>query len=113
MLSLVFSPDGVSTAQLMTELATDIARAGWSVDVITTRPHYNRDPVAEAAQPLTTVWPGLLWKSEIGGVRVYHTRVSAKRGGLASRAREGVSRTGSRSAHAPRRRDGTTPSHRQ
>jgi colanic acid biosynthesis glycosyl transferase WcaI len=85
-LSLVFAPDGVSTAQLMTELATDLRRAGSEVFVITTRPHYNRDLVAEQAQPLVNVWPGLLWRSEIGGVRVYHTRVSAKAGGIFRRA---------------------------
>lgn len=84
-LSLVFSPDGVSTAQLMSELAVDLRRNGHDVTVISTRPHYNRDPVAEAAQPLSTRWPGLLWQSHIDGVRVYHTRVSAKSGGLASR----------------------------
>jgi colanic acid biosynthesis glycosyl transferase WcaI len=85
-LTLVFSPDGVSTAQLMTELATDLRAAGAEVVVITTRPHYNRDAVAEAAQPLRSVWPGLLWRSEVGGVTVFHTRISAKRGGLAARA---------------------------
>lgn len=85
-LSLVFAPDGVSTAQLMTELATDLRRDGAEVVVITTKPHYNRDLVAEAAQPLIRVWPGLLWRSEIGGVTVFHTRVSAKSGGLFRRA---------------------------
>jgi colanic acid biosynthesis glycosyl transferase WcaI len=86
MLSLVFAPDGVSTAQLMTELAVDLRRAGLPVTVITTRPHYNRDLVAESAQPLTAVWPGLLWRSEVGGVRVYHCRVAAKAGGIVRRA---------------------------
>jgi colanic acid biosynthesis glycosyl transferase WcaI len=70
----------------MTELATDIQRAGWNVSVITTKPHYNRDHVAEAAQPLTPFWPGLLWRSSIGGVTVYHTRTSAKSGGFLGRA---------------------------
>lgn len=85
-LSLVFAPDGVSTAQLMTELATDLRRWGSDVFVVTTRPHYNRDAIAEAAQPLTTVWPGLLWRSEVGGVIVHHTRVSAKSSRLLGRA---------------------------
>lgn len=85
-LSLVFAPDGVSTAQLMTELTTDLTRLGLQVFVITTKPHYNRDPVAERAQPITPVWPGLLWESEIGGVKVYHTRAGGRKGGIFRRA---------------------------
>jgi colanic acid biosynthesis glycosyl transferase WcaI len=85
-LSLVFSPDGVSTAQLMTELATDLHRTTFDVSVVTTRPHYNRDAVAEARQPLTRLWPGLLWRSEIEGVTVYHTRAPVRAGGILRRA---------------------------
>ena len=84
-LSFVFAPEGVSTAQLMTELATDLRRQGWDVSVVTTRPHRNRDVVAEQRQPLHVVWPGLLWRSEIDGVRVYHTWVSPQTGGILSR----------------------------
>lgn len=85
-LSLVFTPDGVSTAQLMAELATDLHRRGIDVFVVTTRPHYNRDVVAEEGQPLKVLWPGLLWRSETAGVTVYHSRASAKSGGLLRRA---------------------------
>ena len=86
MLTLVFAPDGVSTAQLMTELAVDVQRAGSEVVVITTRPHYNFDSVAQTAQPLKPYWPGVLWRSSIEGVTVYHTRVGAKTGGVLRRA---------------------------
>jgi colanic acid biosynthesis glycosyl transferase WcaI len=45
-LSLFFTPDGVSTARIMAELAVDLERAGHDVSVITTQPHYNRDAEA-------------------------------------------------------------------
>ena len=86
MLTLVFAPDGVSTAQLMTELAVDVRRSGFEVVVITTQPHYNFDGVAQEAQPLRPYWPGLLWRSSIEGVTIYHTRVGAKTGGVLRRA---------------------------
>jgi colanic acid biosynthesis glycosyl transferase WcaI len=79
-LSLVFAPDGVSTAQLMSEVAADLHRAGHSVSVVTTQPHYNRDLVAEAAQPLARHWGGLLFKSDFVGVPVIHTFMPRKRG---------------------------------
>ena len=46
--SLVFPPDGVSTGQIMGELAVDLARLGHTVGVVTTQPHYNRDELARA-----------------------------------------------------------------
>lgn len=85
-LSLVFAPDGVSTAQLMADLALDLQRQGHSVEVLTTQPHYNRDPVAEAAQPLRPCWPGLLLESDFHGIRVHHAAMGRKRGGFAARA---------------------------
>ena len=84
-LSLVFAPDGVSTAQLMSELAADLQRAGHQLSVVTTQPHYNRDVVAEAAQPLTRRWAGLLFRSNFQGIPVFHTAMGRKRGGLSAR----------------------------
>jgi len=84
-LSLVFAPDGVSTAQLMSELAVDLQRAGHQLSVVTTQPHYNRDTVAEAAQPLTRWWAGLLYRSNFHGIPVIHTAMGRKRSGLSAR----------------------------
>ena len=50
-LSLVFPPDGVSTAVIVGEIATDLQTSGHQVTVVTTSPHYTRDAQAEARQP--------------------------------------------------------------
>ena len=76
--SLVFSPDGVSTAYLMSDLATELVRGGHQVTVLTTTPHYNPEPGALARQPITSVWPGLLGKSGFRGITVFHVRMPAK-----------------------------------
>ena len=39
--SLVFGPDGVSTAYLYNDIAEAFAAAGWQVRVVTTTPHFN------------------------------------------------------------------------
>ena len=39
--SLVFGPDGVSTAYLYNDIAAAFAAAGWQVTVVTTTPHFN------------------------------------------------------------------------
>lgn len=39
--TLVFGPDGVSTAYLYNDIAAAFAEAGWQVDVVTTTPHFN------------------------------------------------------------------------
>lgn len=44
--TLVFAPDGVSTATIVSELAKDIREKGHTLSVITTIPHYNADPEA-------------------------------------------------------------------
>jgi colanic acid biosynthesis glycosyl transferase WcaI len=78
LLTLVFPPDGVSNAHLLGELAEDLRAAGHAVTALTTTPHYNRDPVAEAAQPLRgSGWP-LVKRSERRGIRVYHVVMPRK-----------------------------------
>ena len=77
-LSLVFAPDGVSTAVLMTELAQALQQKGQQVVVITTTPHYNVEPDARARQPLEKRWGGLFYKSELGGIEVYHVAMPRK-----------------------------------
>ena len=72
-LSLVFAPDGASTAQIMSELAIDLRNAGHCVSVVTTAPHMNRDRLAESVQPLRRRWFGLFAESEFDGISVRHT----------------------------------------
>lgn len=83
--SLVFPPDGVSTAVIMGELSADLHRAGHDVTVVTTVPHYNRDERAEARQPLTRHWAGLLFRSVSHGVPVLHVAMPRKTGSVARR----------------------------
>lgn len=77
-LTLVFPPDGVSTAVIMGELAADLKRGGHDVSVMTTVPHYNADAEAEARQPLRRMWGGLLARSQFQGVPVVHVAMPRK-----------------------------------
>ena len=81
-LSLVFPPDGVSTAVIMGELSADLKAAGHDVTVVTTVPHYNRDLHAEARQPLVRAWGSLLFRSAFGGVPVLHVAMPRKGGSV-------------------------------
>ncbi|MBX3016126.1 MAG: glycosyltransferase family 4 protein [Caldilineaceae bacterium] len=78
LLTLVFAPDGVSTAVLMTELAQELQQAGHQVTVLTTTPHYNVEPEARARQPLTPYWGRWLQRSELDGIPVYHAAIPVK-----------------------------------
>jgi len=84
-LSLVFPPDGVSTAVILGELSADLKKAGHDVTVVTTVPHYNQDREAEARQPLTRVWGPLLYRSEFAGTRVLHVAMPKKTGSVIRR----------------------------
>jgi colanic acid biosynthesis glycosyl transferase WcaI len=84
-LTLVYPPDGVSTAVIVGELSADLRRAGHDVTVVTTVPHYNRDSEAESRQPLARKWRGLLWTSEYHGVPVLHVTMPRKSGRVPSR----------------------------
>lgn len=70
--SIVFSPDGVSTAYLYNDIALGLKASGYDVVVLTTTPHYNMVPEALAAQPMRSVWGGLLKVSNFQGIKVYH-----------------------------------------
>lgn len=83
--SLVFAPDGVSTAVLMSELAVELAGRGHTVTVLTTTPHYNVDEDARSRQPLQRAWGGFVYYSEYRGIPVLHVRVAAGRRRIASR----------------------------
>ena len=72
LLSLVLSPDNVSTAQIMAALAEDLQKQGHRVRVVTTTPHYHRDAAMEAAQPLRPWLGRIIQRSEIGEIPVWH-----------------------------------------
>lgn len=77
-LSLIFSPDNVSTAQIMAGLAEDLKKGDCGVKVVSTTPHFHRDPSLEAEQPLRwAFWP-FVKKSDYHGVRVYHVPMPDK-----------------------------------
>jgi colanic acid biosynthesis glycosyl transferase WcaI len=77
-LTLVFPPDGVSTAVIMGELSVDLKNAGHDVTVVTTTPHYNRDAEAESRQQLVRTWGPLLFRSDFQGIRVLHVGMPKK-----------------------------------
>ena len=77
-LSLVFPPDGVSTAQIVGDLALDLRTHGHQLTVVTSTPHYNRDPRAEATQPRSSIVGRLIQRSSWHGVPVYHVYVPRK-----------------------------------
>ena len=78
LISLVFSPDGVSTASIVSELAKQLCHLGHPVRVFTTTPHYNRDPDILAMQSLRPKWGRLLFQSEYHAIQVYHARMPSK-----------------------------------
>lgn len=84
-LSLVFPPDNVSTAQLMGDVAYDLQEAGHRVTVISTVPHYNRGSADDGLARLESTWGGLVKRSRHRGVPVYHVWVPAKGASLTVR----------------------------
>lgn len=76
--TLVFSPDAVSTAYLMTDLARQLHGNGNSVVVLTTTPHYNLDRASLSRQPLERRWFGLLYRSSCNGISVWHVSLPMK-----------------------------------
>lgn len=70
--SLVFSPDGVSTAYLYNDIALRLKQKGYEVAVLTTTPHYNRIESELSKQPLKRKCLGLYFESEYRGITVKH-----------------------------------------
>lgn len=70
--SLVFSPDGVSTAYLYNDLALGFQAAGYEVVVLSTTPHYNLVAQELRQQPLLRHLFGLYSTSNFHGIKVYH-----------------------------------------
>ena len=70
--TLIFSPDGVSTAYLYNDIALAFQKNGWDVVVLSTTPHFNVVEEQLAEQPMKWgVW-GLYKKSLFKGISVYH-----------------------------------------
>lgn len=70
--SLIFSPDGVSTAYLYNDIALAFQKAGYDVVVLSTTPHFNLVEKQVKKQPMKWgIW-GLFKKSNFNGIPVYH-----------------------------------------
>jgi glycosyltransferase involved in cell wall biosynthesis len=70
--SIVFSPDGVSTAYLYNDIVLGFKVAGYEVVVLTTTPHYNLIKTALQKQHLNRKLFGLFYESDFNGIRVIH-----------------------------------------
>ncbi len=70
--SIVFSPDGVSTAYLYNDIALGLVDNGFDVVVLTTTPHYNLIESELEKQPLFKKIFGLYYVSYFNGIIVYH-----------------------------------------
>jgi colanic acid biosynthesis glycosyl transferase WcaI len=70
--SIVFSPDGVSTAYLYNDIALGFKDAGYEVVVLTSTPHYNLVESALIKQPLKSKLFGIFYESSFEGIRVIH-----------------------------------------
>jgi colanic acid biosynthesis glycosyl transferase WcaI len=70
--SIVFSPDGVSTAYLYNDIVLGFKDAGYEVVVLTTTPHYNLIETALQKQPLNRKLFGLFYESDFDGIPVIH-----------------------------------------
>ena len=70
--SLVFSPDGVSTAYLYNDLALGFQKKGYEVFVLTSTPHFNLIEGALNKQPLQKRFLGLFYQSDFNGTKVFH-----------------------------------------
>lgn len=70
--SIVFSPDGVSTAYLYNDIALAFKKHNYEVVVLTTTPHYNIVESEIEKQPLQKKWFGLFFESNFNGIKVIH-----------------------------------------
>jgi colanic acid biosynthesis glycosyl transferase WcaI len=70
--SIVFKPDGVSTAYLYADLVAELKKHGHELTVLTSTPHYNYVADEIKRQPLTKHGLGTYYTSDYNGVKVYH-----------------------------------------
>ena len=70
--SLIFSPDGVSTAYLYNDISLTFQKKGYEVVVLSTTPHFNVVQEQLAEQPMKWGMWGLFKKSCYKGIKVFH-----------------------------------------
>ena len=70
--SIVYSPDGVSTAYLYNDIANGLKENGFEVTVLTTTPHYNVIEKELRLQPLKKKLLGLYSVSFRNDIKIYH-----------------------------------------
>jgi colanic acid biosynthesis glycosyl transferase WcaI len=70
--TIVFKPDGVSTAYLYADLASELKKYDHDIVVLTTYPHYNYVEEVVAMQKLKKKRLGMYYVSEYDGMKVYH-----------------------------------------
>lgn len=80
--SIVFSPDGVSTAYLYNDIALGLVQNDFDVVVLTTTPHYNLIESEISKQPLSKKLLGLYFTSSFNGIKVYHIPLKKHRSTL-------------------------------
>jgi colanic acid biosynthesis glycosyl transferase WcaI len=78
MLSLVFGPDTVSTANMMTDLAHGLCARGHTVTVLTSMPHYNPSPEILGNPDYRARFPRLYTDVREQGVRVLRVYMPLK-----------------------------------
>ena len=70
--TLIFSPDGVSTAYLYNDIALRLQQRGYEVVVLTTTPHFNIVPEQVEKQPMHWKVRGFCKVSKFNGMTVLH-----------------------------------------
>ena len=79
MVTLVYGPDTVSTANMMTDIAQGLHRVGHDVTVITSVPHYNPSSEVRSQPKFTANWRRPFTVSLEHGVRVLRVFMPLKR----------------------------------
>lgn len=70
-ISLVYLPDNVSTAHIITNLCEDLSKFGYKVTVITSMPHYYPDPNMNLYNYKQCYFGNLIYKYDISGIRIF------------------------------------------
>jgi len=70
--SIVFHPDGVSTAYLYNDIAIGFVNNGFAVSVLTTTPHYNYSKPINEDNGFRKKLLGLYYKSNYQGIEIFH-----------------------------------------
>ena len=86
LLTLVYGPDMVSTANMMTDIAQGLHTAGHDVTVLTSIPHYNPSEQVRSNKKFTASWRRLFTESLEDDVLVLRTFIPMKRHKIWARA---------------------------